>query len=243
MNKLGYFLYNHKMILLNVILAVFIALLDPRELLKIPATEQMEQNIGLILLTLLFFEFAAIHYKGRWIYSFPRNLDRKTPITLYLSFIPRVLLGCIFMLWVLSAMGAVERSDFFLIPIIVYGAAKEFWVRGFFLNSSRSVTKRPSKLMMWVTEIGFFLFLAGTYTALWEVYFFNHERVMYQLVSPINWVFLFPLFATLMTALQMPFLYDEYRRLKPRRQKMIAYFSILLPVLAFVFAVYRFNFL
>lgn len=243
MNKFGYFLYQQKMILLNLFLAGLIAALDPRDLRLLPRTAEYSQNAGLIFLTLLFFEFAAIHYKARWIYSFRRNLERKTPFLIYLSFVPRVLISCGFMLWTLAAMGALEKTDFFLILIIVYGAAKEFWVRGNLLNSSREASKRPSKFMMWTTEIAFFLFLGGAYVAMWYIYLFDHERIMFQLLSPINWIFLIPTFAFVMVALQIPMIFDELRRMKPRSQKIVAYGSILLPILAFVFAIYRFNFL
>lgn len=243
MNKFGHFLYNHKLIILNLFLAGFIVLVDPTKLGFIPDTAEFNYYTGVSILTLLFFEFAAIHYKSRWIYSFSQNLNQKTPILFYFSFIPRILISAGLAAMVLSAMGALEISDFFLIPIILYATTKEFWVRSFLLNSEREKAKRPSKAIIWIAEIGFFLFLAGSYFALWDVYLLEHERTMYLLLTPINWVFDILALAIALVALELPHLYDEYKRAKPRTQKVLAVLSILLPLLAFVFTLYRFNFL
>lgn len=243
MNKFGHFLYNHKLIILNLFLAAFIVLLDPTKLDFVPDTKEFNYYLGVSILGLLFFEFAAIHYKARWIYSFAQNLNRKTPILFYFSFIPRILISAGLATMVLSAMGALEISDFFLIPIILYATLKEFWVRAFLLTSEREKAKRPSKAIIWISEIGFFLFLAGAYFTFWEVYLLEHERTMYLLLTPINWAFDTLALALALTALELPHLYDEWTRSKPRSQKTLAVLSLLLPILAFVFTLYRFNYL
>lgn len=243
MNKFGHFLYEHKLIFLNLFFAGFIVLLDPLKIDFIPDTPEFDYYTGVSIMALLFMEFAGIHYKARWIYSFPGNLNHKTPIYFLLSFIPRILLSAGLAALALSAMGALELSDFFLLPIILYATAKEFWVRSHLFNSERERAKRPSTAIVWITEIGFFIFLCGIYFAFWDVYLMEHERMMYLLMTPINWGFDIAVFLLAVVSLQIPHLYEEWTRSKPRSRKVLAVLSVLLPVLAFTFTLYRFNFL
>lgn len=243
MNRFGHFLYTHKLIVLNVFLAGFIAALNPLKLSVIPDTPEINYYIGVIIMALLFFEFAAIHYLARWVYSFPRNLQRRVPWYIGISFIPRVLVSAGMALLVLSAMGVLTNSDFFLVLITVYAAAKEFWVRSFLLNADREKTKRPSRVMNWAGAIMFFLFIAGSYFALWEVYLLEHQRIMYLFLDPINWGWDILMFTVVIVSLEIPYLYEEWIREKKRTHKVLAVCSVLLPILAFLFCLYRLKFM
>jgi len=243
MNRIGHFLYTHKLFILNIFLAGFIALLDPRMLHVLPDSAEASYYMGVSLMAILFLEFASIHYLGRFIYSFNRNLQRKLPWYIGMSFIPRVLVSVGLGMLVLDAMGVLTISDFFLVLIIFYATAKEFWVRSFLLNANRSKTKRPSKFMNWTTAIAFFLFLCAAYFSLWEIYLLEHQRVMFLYLAPINWALDILIFAVVVVALEIPFLYEEWTRNKTRAQKVLALSSLLLPVLAFVFNLYRMKYL
>lgn len=243
MNRLGHFLFTHKLFILNVFLAGFIAFLDPRMLSVLPESPEASYYMGVGLLTILFLEFASIHYLGRFIYSFSRNLQRKMPWYIGMSFVPRVLVSGGLAMLVLDAMGVLSMSDFFLILIILYATAKEFWVRSYLLNANRPKTKRPSKFMNWAAAIAFLIFLCAAYFALWEIYLLEHPRIMFLYLAPINWGWDILIFAVIVTALEVPFFYEEWTRDKTRAQKVVALSSLLLPVLAFVFCLYRMKYL
>lgn len=243
MNRFGHFLYTHKLIVLNVLLTGFIVGLDPRVLVDIPDTPEFNYYIGVCIMGLLFFEFAAIHYLSRFIYSFPRNLQRKLPWYIGISFVPRVLVSSGLALLVLSAMGVLTDSDFYLLLIIVYAATKEFWVRSFLFNADRKKTKRPSRIMNWAGAIMFFLFIAGSYFSLWEVYLYEHQRIMYLFLNPINWAWDILIFMVIIVSLEVPYLYEEWIREKKRSHKVLAVCSVLLPILGFVFTLYRLSYL
>ncbi len=243
MGKFGHLLYTHKLLILNVFLAVFIAVLDPLKLTLIPDTPEVNYYIGVSIMVILFFEFAAIYYLARWIYSFPRNLQRRVPWYIGISFIPRFLVSAGMAFLVLSAMGVLTNSDFFLILIAVYAATKEFWVRAFLLNADREKTKRPSKFKNWAGALMFFIFIAGSYFAMWEVYLLEHRRIMYLFLNPINWGWDILIFAVLITSIEIPYIYEEWIRKKRRSHKVLAFCSILLPTLAFLFCLYRLSYL
>lgn len=243
MNKFAHFLYTHKLILLNALLAGFIGAFHPDYLKGLPDTAEFNYYLGVGLLVLLFFEFAGIYYKSLFIYSFAQSTHRKVPLYLTGTFLPRLLVSGGLATLVLSAMGALSISDFFLIPIILYATFKEFWVRAQLLDTKREKNPRPGKFRVWMGETFLFLFLCGAYVAIWEIYLLENPRIMYLLLDPINWGFDLVGFALAMYAMQMPYLYEEYLREKPRSQKVLAYLSLLLPVLAFAFALYRISFL
>ena len=243
MSKLGHFLYTHKLIVLNVFLAGFVAALDPRWLKDFPDTPEINYYIGVCIMALLFFEFASIHYLARFIYSFPRNLQRKFPWYIGISFVPRVLVSSGLALLVLSAMGVLTNSDFFLLLIVFYAATKEFWVRSFLFNTDREKTKRPTWAMMWIAGFMFFLFIAGSYFSMWLVYLWEHQRVMYLLLDPVNWAWDVLIILLITISLEVPYLYEEWIRDKKRSHKILAVCSVLLPVLAFLFTLYRMKFM
>lgn len=243
MNKFSHFLYTHKLIVLNALLAAFIAAFDPGYLKGLPDNPEFNYYLGVGLVVLLFFEFAGIYYKSRFIYSFEHTTHRKIPLYFGLSFFPRLLVAGGLAILVLRAMGALEVSDFFLIPIILYATLKEFWVRAELLETKRERNPRPSKFKVWVGEVMLFLFFAGAYTAVWEIFLLENPRVLYLLLDPINWAFDLIGFALILFSMEIPFYYEEAVREKPATQKLMAQLSLILPVLAFLFVLYRLNFL
>ena len=243
MSRFGHFLYTHKLVILNIFLAGLIAGLDPRWLKDYPDTPEINYYTGVCIMVLLFFEFASIHYLGRFIYSFPRNLQRRTPWYIGISFVPRVLVSSGLALLVLSAMRVLYDSDFYLLLIVFYAAIKEFWVRSWLFNADREKTKRPSRFMNWTSAILYFLFVAGSYVSLWLVYLWGHERIMYLFLDPINWAWDLLIILVMVVSLEVPWLFEEWIRDKKRSQKVLAVCSVLLPVLAFLFTLYRMQFL
>lgn len=238
MSKSSHFLYRHKVIIFNLLLTAFIVGVDPRYLLELPDTGDFNYYIGVGILLALFFEFAGIWYKSRFIFSFPVNLHKPVPWYIGMAFLPRIVTSAALAMLALKAMGALEVSDFFLLPIIAYATIKEFWVRATLLNTKRDKTVRTPKGKVWLGEIMLFLFICVGYMSVWEVYLLENPRIMYMVLTPINWGLVGPAFLILLLSLEMPFYWEEHLRTKPRREKIFALLSALLPMIGVLVQLY-----
>lgn len=243
MSKFGHFLYQYKIITFNVLLAIFLVTFNPAWTQLLPDTQEMNYYLGVVFLCGLFFEFASVWFRSRFIFSFYDSLHQKVPWYIGSTFLPRVLTSGALAMLALQSMGALEVSDFFLIPIIIYAAVKEFWVRNVLLDTDReSQNARPPVIKNWLAEILLFLFLCLGYISIWKVYLIPHPRIYYMVLSPINWAFVALGFLLAIYCLEMPHFWEHHLRTKPKRIKVLSVLSLLLPTLALVLQMYMIGF-
>lgn len=243
MSKFSHFLYLNKIIIFNLLLTVFLVGVDPEWTQLLEDTPQLDYYLGVVFLFGLFLEFAGIYYKSRFLFSFYDTLQRKTPWFIGWTFVPRVLVSGALATLALDSMGALEISDFFLIPIALYAVMKEFWVRNKLLNTDReSQGKRPPAWKTILGEIFIFLFIAIGYLSIWRVYLLEHPRIKYMVLSPINWVFVGLGFLGVILCLEMPHYWEQHLRTKPRSVKILSLLSVILPTIGLLVQLYLMGF-
>jgi hypothetical protein len=223
------FFHRYKILTINFVLALIVAGVDPNWLGRLPDTEAANYYLGVGVLVALFAEVVAIWYKSRLIFSFPDALYRKVPWYFHASFVLRVGFSGLIAALALSDMGALELSEFFLILIVVYAALKEFWVRSVLLVTEREKALRPNTIRLAIGEIALPLFILVGYFAIWQAYLLETPRIMYMVMSPINWPFAAGVFMLMLFAFEMPYFWEDYLRPKTKVQHRLAYFSLLLP--------------
>jgi hypothetical protein len=243
MSKFSHFLYLNKIIIFNLLLAAFLVGINPELIRRLPDTLRIDYYLGVAMLFGLFLECAGIYYKSRFLFSFYDTLQRKVPWFIGGTFIPRIMVSGGLATLALDSMGALEISDFFLIPIALYAVMKEFWVRNVLLNTDREAqNKRPPSWKTIMAEVFLFLFFAIGYLSIWRVYLFDHPRIMYMVLSPINWAFVGLGFLLVLFCLEMPHYWEQHLRIKPRNIKTLSVLSLLLPTLGLIAQLYLLGF-
>lgn len=223
------FFYRYKILVVNFILAVTIAGVDPMLLHQLPDSEAFHYYLGVGIIAVLFLEIAAIWYKSRLLFSFPDALFQKVPWYIQASFVLRVGFSGLVAALALANMGALEVSEFFLIPIVLYAAVKEFWVRSVLLITEREKAVRPNALRLTISEIALPGFILVSYFAIWHTYLLETPRIMYLVMSPINWPVAAIVFMLMLFAFEMPYFWEDHLRPKSKAQHALAYASLLLP--------------
>ncbi|MEL7400043.1 MAG: hypothetical protein AAGN35_16935 [Bacteroidota bacterium] len=243
MSKTSQFLYQYKIIIFNLLLTAFLVGFNPEWTQLLPDTRQVNYYLGVFFLFGLFLEFAGIYYKSRFIFSFYDSLQRKLPYYIGWTFLPRVLVSGALATLALSAMSALEITDFFLIPITLYAVLKEFWVRNILLRTDReSHYPRPPAWKTTLGEIFLFLFIAIGYVSIWKVYLLENPRIKYLVLSPINWAFVALGFIAVLLCLEMPHYWEQHLRTKPRTIKTLSILSVILPTLGLLVQFYLMGF-
>ncbi|HHG86500.1 MAG TPA: hypothetical protein ENJ82_17245 [Bacteroidetes bacterium] len=243
MSKFSHFLYQYKVITFNLILTAFLVGFNPLWLKLLPNSVELNYYLGIVFLCGLFFEFAGIWFKSRFLFSFYDTLQRKVPWYIGSTFLPRVLFSGALATLALESMGALEISDFFLIPIIIFAVLKEFWVRNVLLNTDReSQNDRPPVYKNWLGEVLLFLFICIGYVSIWKVYLLEHPRIYYMVLSPINWAFVGLGFLGVLYCLEMPHYWEQNLRSNPKRIKILSILSLLFPTLGLIAQMYLMEF-
>jgi hypothetical protein len=232
------FFYRYKILAVNFVLAVVIAAVDPMLLQRLPDSSEFQYYLGVGIIVALFAEVYAVWYKSRLLYSFPDALYRKVPFYFHASFVPRVGFSGLIAAFALTNMGALALSEFFLILIVLYAAVKEFWVRSVLLVSDREKSIRPNAFHLAMGEIALPLFILVSYFTIWHTYLLENPRIMYMVMSPINWAVAAPVFALMLFAFEMPYFWEDHLRPKTKAQHALAYVSLLLPVIALLVRFY-----
>jgi hypothetical protein len=225
------FLYRYKILAVNFVLAIVIAGVDPMLLKHLPDTIDFQYYLGVGILVALFAEVVAVWYKSRLIFSFTNSLFHKVPWFIHASFVLRVGFSGIIAALALANMGALEFSEFFLIPIVLYAAVKEFWVRSVLLATEREKTVRPNAFRQVVGEIALPLFILVSYFVIWHTYLLETPRIMYLVLSPINWPFAALAFMLMLYAFEMPYFWEDHLRPKTKAQHALSFVSLLLPAI------------
>lgn len=237
------FFFRHKILVINLLLMAIIVGVDPEMHLRLPDNPAVDYYIGVFILFALFLEFAGIYYKSLVIFSFHSALYQKVPGILGWSFVPRVLISGVVASLAVDTMGGFAYSEFFLIPIVVYASFKEFWVRSVLFNTERERGPRPNALRTALADILLFFYIVTAYFAIWKVYFLESPRVMFLVMSPINWGFAALAFFIVLFAFEMPLLWEDHLKPKTKLQKRMAYLSLLLPVIGLLARFYLQSFM
>lgn len=234
MSSIGSFSYRYRVFVFNLLFAGVVIGLDPNWFDLIPDIPDLGFYLGVVIMVALFFEFAGIYFKSRLIFSFEDCLHRKVPLFIGMSFLPRVLISGAFATLALDVMGALTVSDYFLLPIILYAAIKEFGVRAVLLDTVRERLPRPSGIRLWIGDVLLFIFFVITYAAIWKVYFLENPHVMYVAISPINWGFTAGGFFVMVIFMEIPFYWEEYLHGKSVGGRWFSIASVLLPTVALI---------
>lgn len=237
------FFHRYKIFVINLLLMTIIAGVDPYLLTWIPDTEAINYYIGVGIIAILFFEIIGVWYKSRLLFSMPDALYHKIPWYIHSLFLPRVIFSGIIATLALESMGALEASEFFLIIIVLYAAAKEFWVRSVLLTTEREKSKRPTMATMVLSELAMFTFLTTSYFAIWKVYLLETPRIMYLVLSPINWPFAAIALTLLLFAFEMPYFWEDALRPKTRAQRALSFSSLLFPAFGLIIRFYLLSYL
>ncbi|MEM7035496.1 MAG: hypothetical protein AAF570_00875 [Bacteroidota bacterium] len=230
------------MIIFNLLLTAFLVGFNPEWLQLLPDNSDFNYYVGVGILGFLFLEFAGLYYKSRWIFSFSEALHRKVPWYISNTFLPRVIVSGIFATLAFQAMGALEISDFFLLPIILYATMKEFWVRSVLLATEKDKNPRPAAFKVWMGEIMIFLFICVGYMAVWKYFLLENPRVKYMVLSPINYGFVVAAFLVMLYCLLMPYFWEAHLGSRTKRQRVLNYLSILLPTGGLIAQLYLMGF-
>ena len=199
--------------------------------------------LGLTLLAGLFLEYAATATKINFIYSSKSVTKKRIPIILQLTFFPRLLIAGALLAIVFQGIDLLSRTDFMLLPIVLYAATKEFWVRRTLMNIEHKPSRKVSGNRVVFSEVLFFLFISIAYISLWEIFLLESPKVMKRAIQPENYPFFFAAMLLLLYSLSLPGLMEEHFRSKKRGQKVAAWLSFILPALGFVFQLFRMKYL
>lgn len=195
--------------------------------------------LGTALVFAMFLEIGGIITKTKFIYSRHENRERKIPIYLTFSFVPRLLVASGIVILSFIGMGFFNVSDFILLPIVIYAVLKEFWVRGTLLNSDVDEPNRISRTSVLAGEVFLYLFVVIVYTAMWELVLLDSIPMQKIMAMPVFFPLFGLIFLALLLTVQMPYLLEEAFRKKKTKHVVIHLLSFLLPVSAFVFDVAR----
>lgn len=234
MSKIITFSYSYKVLVFNLLLAVIVLGFDPHWLSFLPDRPDFNYYLGIFILVGIFFEFAGIWYKSRVNFSREEALHRLTPMYIGLTFVPRVLITGAIATLALDSMGALEVSDFFLLPLVLFATFKEFFVRTVYLNSERDVLPVPRGFRRMLGDLLLFVSVVVAYIAIWKVYLLEHQHIMFAILSPINWGFVALAFLGLLFCLEMPLFFEEFLRNKPRGKRLLSMLTLLFPVIALI---------
>lgn len=232
MSNTGTFSYRYKILVFNLLLAVIVLGFDPDWLRFIPDRPDINYYLGIFILLGVFLEFAGIWFKSRVNFSKEAALHRVTPMHIGLTFVPRVLVTGAIATLALDSMGALEMTDFFLLPLVLFATFKEFFVRSIYLDSEREKLVEPTGMRKWIGDVLLFGGIVISYVAIWKVYLLEHEHIMFAILSPINWGFAAPAFLLILFCLEMPLFYEEFLLNKPKSKRFLSFLTLLLPVLA-----------
>ena len=232
MDQVKTFAYRYKVLVFNLLLAAIILGFDPKWLAILPERTDIDYYLGVFILLGLFLEFAGIWFKSRVNFSRETSLHRVTPSYIGFTFVPRVLVTGAILTLALDSMGALELSDFFLLPIVVVATFKEFFVGSFYLDSERERLPVPKGFRRKIGDGLLFLSIVIAYVSIWKVYLLEHKHIMFAILSPINWGFAAPAFLLLLFCLEMPLFYEEFSLNKPRSKRLISIVTLLFPVMA-----------
>jgi hypothetical protein len=243
MKKRSRFLFEHKVVLFNLLLFAFMISWPVGILESKDNNPDFNYYAGVVILLGLFFEFTGIWYKSRFIYSHKRSNEAYIPFLFRIAIWPRLLFSILLFGLALKAMGVLSRSDFWLIVMVFYGGAKEFWVRKVLLKPEESNGSRDPQWKILMGEVMLFIFICIAYVTLWSYYLLQSEKIIMRIIYPSNYAFAAIGFIVFITSVMMPMLVEEYLREKTRGRKIFAFLSCLLPVSAFIFQVYKLGFL
>lgn len=228
------FFYRHKIIVMNLLVMMVIIGVDPELLLLLPQSTAADYYSGVFILFTLFLEVVSVWYTSRMLFSFPNSLFQKVPARISASFLPRVLVSGAIATLAIDVMKGFHLSEFFLIPIVLYAVSKEFWVRSVLLFTEREKTVRPNGFQVFMGDFSLFIFMITAYFAIWKVYLLESPRLMFMVMSPINWGFASLAMLGMLYSMQMPLFWEDHIKPKSDAQKRLAYLSLLLPVVALI---------
>lgn len=243
MNRLGRFLYRYKILIMNIFLGGLIFGLPVRIFDDLEPESTFHYFLGVAVIASFFMEIGAIYYKYRFIYSKKGARGRKIPGIYHVAFFPRVLISGGLGILAFYGLGFLDYSDFLFIIIALYAAMKEFWLRSNLLNPEGESTPRPNRFKVWMGEAFLFIFIALGYYVFWELYLLDNPRLLGILRYPQNYIFIAIVAYIVFLALQMPLFFENYIRGQSRKEKVIAYFSVLLPTLGVVFQFFAMGYL
>ncbi len=239
MKKRSRFLFLHKLAVANFLLAIVFLFFRPDFFSFIRPDKEFHFYLGAALVLGMFLEIGGIISKTKFIYGRHENRERKIPLILSLSFVPRMLLASGVVILAFIGMGFFELSDFILLPIVIYAVVKEFWVRGTLLNSETVVAKRISGNSAITGEVFLFLFVVIAYACLWELVLLDNLIFQKIISDPAYFPLIGAVFLVLLLTVQMPNLLEEFFRKKKPEHVMISMLSFLLPVSTFLINVAR----
>lgn len=232
MSNVGTFSYRYKILVFNLLLAVIILGFDPHWLRFIPDRPDMNYYLGIFILMGIFLEFSGIWFKSRVNFSKEDALHRVTPMLIGLTFVPRVLVTGAIATLALDSMGALEISDFFLLPLVLFATFKEFFVRSIYLDSEREKLVAPKGFRKSIGDVLLFIGIVIAYIAIWKVYLLEHSHIMYAILSPINWGFAALAFLLFLYFYEMPLFYEEFLQNKSKSKRFLSILTLLFPVVA-----------
>lgn len=230
-------MYVNKVLVLNLILGTLFFALDPRWLHEVESlgSEDFGYFFGVAVLLGLFFEFAALHYKSRFIYSRTGARDRKIPLYIALSFFPRFVISGVVIMFAFRSMGLLEGSDFMLLLIALYAAVKEFWVRSRFMKPEDAQGGRDSLAKRRMADLFFLISVLTIYATIWEVYLLPSHHLLLLMLNPPNWIIVGILAYIMVYSLEMPYLLEEQMVGRSRRRRIFSLITVAIPALGVVF--------
>jgi hypothetical protein len=243
MTRSARFFYYHKVLIFNLLFGGFIVLYPPELFDHISPEADFHYYAGVAILTALFFEFAGIWYKSRFIYSIKGAKEQSIPMLFRLAVWPRLLVSIFIIGLAFRAMGILESNDFYLLVLVLYAGIKEFWVRYRLLNPEDAEGVRDSQLKIWMAEAMLLIFTCVAYAAFWEYYLLDTPKVLLTAMSIQNFPIVGIVFFLFLVSVLMPHLLEEYLRQKPRSSKILAAVSFLLPISALLFQLLKMGYL
>ena len=244
MKRTSRLIYTHKLIIFNLLLFLMVLVLDPEMYgLVIPQISRFHFTLGLLIIIALFLEYSAIITKTRFIYAH-KNYSKKTiPFPLKLLFFPRLVIFGSLLGLAFRGLGMLEEADWLLVLIVMYATIKELWVRGTLFNLEYEVAQTPARSRVILAEVLFFVFQVIAYFSLWQLFLQETPKILKRAIQPQNYAFVAPIFILFTLSVMLPYLVEESFRSKHKKQKVLAYCSLLLPTLAFLLQLARLKYL
>ena len=190
------------------------------------------------MLSSLFLEFGAIHYKAAGVYSKEELRERKIPVLIQLSFFPRLIIAFVFAALFFQSMGWISKTDFVLVPILLFAFAFEFWIRATLLNPAYGDTNAVNRTRFFLSDSFHLIFLIVFYFCIWQLLLLDTQWLLGKMRYAQNYPLFSGIFLAVMACLQLPYIIEEYFRPKGSRGRLGAVLSFLAPLATFIYHMY-----
>lgn len=232
------FLYRFKFATVNIVFGIVSFALPLLKWKEIDAQADFFFVLGVLLVAGLFLEFGAVHYKAAGVYSKEEHHEVKIPLIIQLTFFPRLIISFVFAALFFQALGWISKTDFVLVPILLFAFAYEFWIRSSLLNPSYGQTNTINRVRFFLSDSFHLMFLIVFYFCIWQLLLLDTEWLLGKMRYVQNYPLFCAFFLVAMLCLQLPYIVEEYFRPKGHGGRLAAILSFIAPLATFIYHMY-----